>query len=118
MDKDCNITNPISTDFCYEKSYSLLQKLKADKNYCLTDDDCSISFNDLKEATAEVDNPSDTILITVENEVVTVDCPAILGKEYTNMGYLSPNFDNSFTTAAGTRNNYTDHSTSRKKLSH
>lgn len=102
MDKDCNITNPISTDFCYEKSYSLLQKLKADKNYCLTDDDCSISFNDLKEATAEVDNPSDTVLITVENEVVTVDCPAILGKEYTNMGYLSPNFDNSFTTAAGT----------------
>lgn len=102
MDKDCNITNPISTDFCYEKSYSLLQKLKADKNYCLTDDDCAISFNDLKAATAEVDNPSDTVLITVENEAVTVDCPAVLGKELTNMGYLNPNFDNSFTTPAGT----------------
>lgn len=74
MQKDCDISSLEANDFCYKKSLDLLQKLNLNKNYCLTKDDCAISFDNLKELDADQDYNPEEVEITVGNVPLGLSC--------------------------------------------
>ena len=72
--KDCEVSPLDLKDYCYTKSKALLQQIKLNKNFCVTNDECAISFENLKEPSATL-NPKDKVdTVTVGNKEITIYC--------------------------------------------
>lgn len=79
--KNCETTEIEIPDFCYTKSENILRKLNANKNFCLSKDDCEISFNNLKEASKEIDKDNEPITIRVFSKETSVNCEDFITSE-------------------------------------
>lgn len=104
LKKNCETTEIEIPDFCYTKSENILRKLNENKNFCLSKDDCEISFNNLKEASKEIDKENEPILIRVFSKETSVSCEDFITSEE-DKAYLVTNAisickENQFTLSA------------------
>ena len=104
LKKNCETTEIEIPDFCYTKSENILRKLNENKNFCLSKDDCEISFNNLKEASKEIDKDNEPILIRVFSKEISVSCEDFINndedKTYLVTNTISTCKENQFTLSA------------------
>ena len=104
LKKNCETTEIEIPDFCYTKSENILRKLNESKNFCLSKDDCEISFNNLKEASKEIDKDNEPILIRVFSKETSISCEDFIysdeDKAYLTTNTISTCKENQFTLSA------------------